>query len=290
MARPLIDLDALADLAAQVGSPDHEAAAALARSAGGLAGQPALGRLREVAGWLAGAQGGPLRPLRRVVLISACTPSPTGLSAIAEASGVLLRRIDPTAGDSALAAGVSTADDEVDRGTDLAVLAGTSAGLAPTVAISVLTAAEPVQVLARGAAACAPEQWMRRATEVRDTRRRVSALRDQPAELLAGLGCPALAEATGFVLRAIARRTPLLLDGLLALAAALVAQRVAPRVTDWVQVADAGPEPAHRLAAAALGRRPLLTLGVGRNDGLAGLLAVPMLRAAIALADEEQPE
>jgi nicotinate-nucleotide--dimethylbenzimidazole phosphoribosyltransferase len=156
------------------------------------------------------------------------------------------------------------------------------------IAVSVLIGSEPAQVLARGAAACAPDEWMRRAVEVRNTRRRLNALRVQPGQLLARLGSPGLAAAAGFVLRASARRTPLLLDGVLAVVAALVVQRIAPQVTGWLQVADTSAEPAHRLASAALGRRPLLALGIERGDGVAGLLAVAVLRAAVACAGTER--
>ena len=52
------------------------------------------------------------------------------------------------------------------------------------IAASVLTNTEPVKVLTRGASATAPESWMDLAVEVRDTRRRCLAVRDQPDVLL----------------------------------------------------------------------------------------------------------
>lgn len=91
---------------------------------------------------------------------------------------------------------------------------------------------------------------------------------------------PGLAAASGFVLRAAARRTPVLLDGPGAMAAALVAYEAAPRAVRWWQVADRCPDAAHAIALTRLALRPLLDIGIRTGDGTAGLLAVPLLRAA----------
>jgi nicotinate-nucleotide--dimethylbenzimidazole phosphoribosyltransferase len=84
----------------------------------------------------------------------------------------------------------------------------------------------------------------------------------------------------GFLVRAAARRTPVLLDGVVATAAALVAQDLQPRCVRWWRSAQRTSEPAQAVALRRLGLEPILDLGVEAGDGTGGLLAVPMLRAA----------
>src|SRR5439155_17886543 len=148
------------------------------------------------------------------------------------------------------------------------------------VLVSVLTNAEPVKVMPRGAG-LDPDSWMARAIAVRDGRRRAFPLRDKPAELLSVAGTADLAAATGFVLRAAARRTPVLLDGVHAAAAALVAYEAQPRAVRWWRSADLSAHPAHELALTKLGQRSVLDLGIGLGDGTAGVLALAVLRAAV---------
>ncbi|MEO8888165.1 MAG: nicotinate-nucleotide--dimethylbenzimidazole phosphoribosyltransferase, partial [Jatrophihabitantaceae bacterium] len=186
----------------------------------------------------------------------------------------------------ALSLGARTADEEIARGVDLFIAAYPDAGVAAAVAVSVLTSTEPVKVLARGSAATDPDAWMDRAESVRDTRRQVIGFRHQPAELLGALEQPVLAAAVGFVLRAAARRTPVVLDGPAITAAALTAYEAQPRAVRWWWAADTTQDPAHALALTAMGLRSVLDLGLGLNDGTAGLLALPVLRAAGRLVSE----
>jgi nicotinate-nucleotide--dimethylbenzimidazole phosphoribosyltransferase len=118
---------------------------------------------------------------------------------------------------------------------------------------------------------------------VRDLRRRGYPHRLEPAELVAAIGSAELATAAGFVLEAAARRTPVLLDGLAAVAAALLAYEAKPRAVRWWRLADRTPVPAHELAATTMALEPVLDLGLRLADGTAGALAVTVLRAAVRM-------
>ena len=69
-----------------------------------------------------------------------------------------------------------------------------------------------------------------------------------------------LAALTGFLLRAAARRTPVLLDGVSAAAAALLAREVTPNVVRWWQAGAGSTRPAHALALEEFGGVPMLDL------------------------------
>ncbi len=275
----------LLTLGSDVDWPDHGAAEAIRDR---LAADAGLGRLAGLAEWVAQVlPPGPDGPFTRVrALVFGTGPDDALVAEMADRSGAQLRTAGdlPTAPAAALDAGVQFADEQVDAGADLLVLAVPTLGSAAAVAVSVLTNTEPVKVLTRGAAATDPDAWMQRAVEVRDARRRCMPMRDEPGGLLDALGSADLAAAAGFLLRAAGRRTPVLVDGPAAAAAALLAYEAAPRAVRWWCAPDTGPDPLQELALSRLGLHSVLGLGTGRGDGLAAMLAVPVLHAAARLA------
>jgi nicotinate-nucleotide--dimethylbenzimidazole phosphoribosyltransferase len=74
-----------------------------------------------------------------------------------------------------------------------------------------------------------------------------------------------------------------LLDGLVVTAAALVAERLAPGARAWWQAGHRSPEPAHAPALAELGLEPIMDLGLRLGEGTGAALALPVLRAAVAV-------
>jgi nicotinate-nucleotide--dimethylbenzimidazole phosphoribosyltransferase len=267
-------------LGADVPWPDHEAGQ---RTRAALTAEPGLGRLAELAEWLAAVQGcaPPHQPARvRAVVLGAQPDEATEELATGLRVGVRFETAFRAASIAeCVAAGAALADDEIDTGADLLIAA--APGPTGAAAVSVLTDTEPVKVLGRGTAATDPERWMARVVAVRDARRAAIAFRTDPAALLAALRQPTLAAATGLLLRAASRRTPVLVDGLVVSAAALIAYEAQPRAVRWWLAADSPADPAHELALTKLGLRPVLHLGMALADATAGLLAVPVLRAAV---------
>ncbi|SDF24077.1 nicotinate-nucleotide--dimethylbenzimidazole phosphoribosyltransferase [Pseudonocardia oroxyli] len=105
-------------------------------------------------------------------------------------------------------------------------------------------------------------------------------------DLLAAVGGLEHAGLAGFVLGAAALRVPVLLDGVNAGAAALVASVLAPSAVDYCVAGHRSAEPGHALAMAHLGLDPLLDLGMRLGEGTGALLAMPVVQgAARALAD-----
>lgn len=182
----------------------------------------------------------------------------------------------------AVEAGIAIADGEIDSGADLLIAGqlGVGATTVAAVLVSVITNTEPVKVVGRGTG-IDDDTWMRKASAIRDARLRAWPTRATPTDLLATAGGADVAALTGFLLRAAARRTPVLLDGLTAAAAALVTHELQPRCVRWWRVGQPTREPAHAIALRHLGQEPILDLGMNTGDGSAALLALPVLRAAI---------
>ncbi|HEX8520036.1 MAG TPA: nicotinate-nucleotide--dimethylbenzimidazole phosphoribosyltransferase [Pseudonocardia sp.] len=101
-----------------------------------------------------------------------------------------------------------------------------------------------------------------------------------PVGALAAVGGLEHAALAGFVLGGAAAGVPVLLDGVNAGAAALVAARLAPAAVGHCLAGHVSAEPAHARALAALGVPPLLDLGMRLGEGTGALLAWPVAQAA----------
>jgi nicotinate-nucleotide--dimethylbenzimidazole phosphoribosyltransferase len=331
-----LDLDAVAALVQPL---DDAAMAGARQQLAGLARVPgALGRLDELAVWLAGAQAAaPARDLDRprVVVfagdhgiaaagVSAYPPEATArmlelarsggsaVSALARSAGATVRLLDLAVdadgpaelaahkvrrgsgridredaltlaeAEAAFRAGMAIADEEVDGGADLLIpgdlgVAGTTVA---AVLVAALTEAEPVKVIGRGSG-IDDRTWMRKVVAIRDGLRRARPFAADPVALLAVAGGADVAAMTGFLVQAAVRRTPVLLDGVLSAAAALVGSAAAPAASGWWVAAHRSAEPAHKIALDHLNLIPVLDLGIRAGEGAGALTVLPLLRAAV---------
>ena len=189
--------------------------------------------------------------------------------------------------DRALEVGRALADEEVDAGADLLVpgALGVGATTPASVLVAAVTGAEPVAVVGRGSG-IDDETWMRKATAIRDALRHARPYVRDPLALLRVAGGVDLAVLTGFLVQAAVRRTPVLLDGLVPVAAALVADELVPGAREWWLLAQRSPEPALALAAAHLELSPLLDLQIRLDDGSGAVAALPLLTMAARLLAE----
>jgi nicotinate-nucleotide--dimethylbenzimidazole phosphoribosyltransferase len=105
---------------------------------------------------------------------------------------------------------------------------------------------------------------------------------DDPFEVLRRLGGREIAAMTGAYLAARMYRVPVLLDGFISCAAAGVLHRAAPGALDHAIAGHLSAEGAHARLLAALGKAPLLALGLRLGEGSGAALALGVVRAAVA--------
>ncbi|MBF8186096.1 nicotinate-nucleotide--dimethylbenzimidazole phosphoribosyltransferase [Nonomuraea sp. K274] len=98
---------------------------------------------------------------------------------------------------------------------------------------------------------------------------------------LAAVGGFEHAAIAGFVLGGAAARVPVILDGVIAGAAALVAAALDPAAPDHCVAGHRSSEPGHAVALTHLGLRPLVDLELRLGEGSGGLLAYPIVCAAV---------
>jgi len=175
------------------------------------------------------------------------------------------------------------ADEEVDAGADLLIAGDMGIGntTAATTLVAAVTGTEPVAAVGRGTG-IDDATWSRKTAAVRDALYRSRAVHSDPMGLLAACGGADLAAIAGFCSQAAVRRTPLLLDGLVVTAAALIAEQLAPGARSWWQAGHRSPEPAHTLALAHLRLEPIVDLGLRLGEGTGAAMALPVVRAAVA--------
>ncbi|MFI7100511.1 nicotinate-nucleotide--dimethylbenzimidazole phosphoribosyltransferase [Streptomyces sp. NPDC050161] len=190
--------------------------------------------------------------------------------------------------EAAFRAGMAVADEEADAGTDMVVLGDLSVGgtTAASTLIAALCGTDASVVTGRGGAGLDDLAWMRKCAAIRDALRRARPALGDPLALLATVGGADLTAITGFLLQSAVRRTPVILDGVVSAACALVAQRVAFRSPDWWLAGQRSGEPAQAKALDRIALNPLLDHGVTAGEGTGALLALPLVRAAADLAAE----
>lgn len=322
-------------------------AAARERLAGLATPAGALGRLGDVAVWLAATLGEvpppPLDAVRLVIFagdhgvaahgVSAYPSAITGamvrtflagragVSALARAHGVHVRVLDLGVDDDfadlaedvreplqvhkvrrgsgaihledaltaeqtsrALAAGAAVAREEISAGAQL--LVSGDMGIGNTTPAAALVAAglglPAPEVVGRGTGI--DDAALRHKTSVVEAAlARAGDRVDDPVQCLAALGSADLAATTGYLLAAAQSRVPVLLDGLMSVACALTADRLAPGAAAWFAAGHRSTEPAQALALAKLGLEPLLDLGLRLGEGSGAVAAVPVLRSAVAV-------
>ena len=107
-----------------------------------------------------------------------------------------------------------------------------------------------------------------------------------PFDVLTQFGGYEIAMMAGALLASARAGVPVLVDGFIGTAAALLAVRLVPAARDYCLFAHASAEAGHRLMLDAMNARPLLELDMRLGEGTGALLAVPLVKAACALLSE----
>jgi nicotinate-nucleotide--dimethylbenzimidazole phosphoribosyltransferase len=188
---------------------------------------------------------------------------------------------------AAIERGIALADDLASEGVEL--LAIGEMGIANTTSASAITAAllgiDPSRV-------CGPGTGL----DADGVARKVDVVREalaineldgpgplDPVEVLAAVGGLEVAVLVGVAIGAAGRRVPIVLDGFINGAAALVASAIAPAATAAMIAGTRSPEPGHGLILEALGLEPLLDLELRLGEGSGAALALGVIRATVVL-------
>jgi nicotinate-nucleotide--dimethylbenzimidazole phosphoribosyltransferase len=218
---------------------------------------------------------------------------------LAGAPGLLRRNVRPGTAD--LAEGPAMTEDEARRALDVGaevaarlVADGARAlvtgemGIGNTTAsaalIAALTGRSPAEVTGRGTGI--DVDMLRHKVEV--VERALGRVPDGagPVELLAEVGGLEIAALAGFIVGGASHRLPVIVDGVIAGAALLVAHALVPGVLPYVIAGHRSTEPGAAAVLAHLGLEPVLDLGLRLGEGSGACLALGIVDAAALVLQE----
>lgn len=106
-------------------------------------------------------------------------------------------------------------------------------------------------------------------------------------DILAKVGGFEIGGIAGLIIGAAARRKPVLVDGFISTAGALIACKIEPFVRDYLIFAHRSVEPGHRYMQEMLGcKRPLLDLNFRLGEGTGAAVAMNLVEGAVAILTE----
>jgi len=120
-------------------------------------------------------------------------------------------------------------------------------------------------------------------------RKAVARNRPDPADgidVLAKVGGFEIGGLAGIILGAAARRVPIVIDGFISGAAALIAVTLCPRARDYLIAGHRSPEPGHGTCLEWLGLTPVLDLGMRLGEGTGAALAMVLVEGACRILGE----
>ncbi len=200
-----------------------------------------------------------------------------------------LARGPAMSGDEALAAigvGIRVADELADAGYELLVTGDMGIGNTTASACLISRFAErPADEITGRGTGIDDEMLAHKTSIVASATGRLPADAD-PLAVLAEVGGLEHAGLAGLILGAAARQVPVLLDGVIAGAAALLAAALSADAIDYCIAGHRSAEPGHTAALERLGLRPLVDLDLRLGEGSGAVLAVPLVRAAVAVLAE----
>lgn len=271
-----------------------------------------LGRLTEIAAWLARWRGGPPAVRRPLLAVFAATHG-LALHDFPQAAEETARAVELRAAGGAAVNGACLANDVGLKVFDLALHLPTGdiareaaldeRGCAATTAFGMEAVAGGTDLLCVGslgiggeiatAAICAGlfgggGDWAGQGTSGADIVDRAMTLHRghiaDPLEVLRRLGGRDIAAIAGAILAARTERVPVLLDGPAAIAAAAVLQALDAGAIEHCRLAQKPVQPGLAAAATRLGLAPLLDLGIAEGEGTAAVLAAGLVKSAATIA------
>jgi len=188
---------------------------------------------------------------------------------------------------TAIETGIEVVGSEVAKGLDIV---GTGdMGIGNTTASSAICAAmtgEPAAEVTGKGTGISDEQL---AHKIEVVKRALAVNRPdpkQPLDVLAKVGGFEIGGLVGVMLAAAAYRIPVVIDGFISGAAALIATALAPRLRDFLIAAHVSAEPGHKVLLRHLRLTPLLDLGMRLGEGTGAVLGIFLAEAAARILAE----
>jgi nicotinate-nucleotide--dimethylbenzimidazole phosphoribosyltransferase len=187
---------------------------------------------------------------------------------------------------SALEVGAEIANEALAQGTRMLVTGDMGIGnTTPSAAlIAVFTRTSPDRVTGRGTGIDDATLYLK--TSIVESAIERIAHDAEPLDIVGELGGLEIAAIAGFIIAGAAAGVPVVVDGVISIAAALIATALAPDVRDYLVAGHRSSEPGASIGMAHLGLTPLLDLELRLGEGTGAALAIPLVQAAARILSE----
>ena len=189
--------------------------------------------------------------------------------------------------EEAISKGIDVFEEERERGVD--IIATGDMGIANTTAsaavICALTGLSPEEIAGRGTGLDDERLKAKVAviSRVLDVNRPDPT---DPLDVLAKVGGFEIGGICGWILGGAAGGSPVVVDGFISTAAAMLAVAIEPTVKDYLFAGHLSEEKGHRKALEHMGLDPLLDLKMRLGEGTGGALAMPIIEAGVKILAE----
>ncbi|MHB0868716.1 MAG: nicotinate-nucleotide--dimethylbenzimidazole phosphoribosyltransferase [Chloroflexota bacterium] len=187
----------------------------------------------------------------------------------------------------AIVVGIEVVEAELARGLDLVATGEMGIGnTTPSAAIvAVLTGSPVAEVVGRGTG-IDDSGLARKVRTIEQGIRTTQPDPQDPMDVLTKVGGLEIAGLVGVILAGAAHRLPVVIDGFISGAAALVAARLWPQLQPYLIPSHQSVEVGHRVLLQHLGLHPLLALDLRLGEGTGAAIAMHLIDDALALQDE----
>ncbi len=189
--------------------------------------------------------------------------------------------------EQAVDVGLEVVEKEIARGLDLVAIGEMGIGnTTPAAAITAaLTGAAVADVVGRGTG-INDTQLTKKITVVERALVLNQPQSDDPMDVLAKVGGLEIAGMVGVILGAAGKRVPVVIDGFISGAAALVATRLEPRAASFMIASHQSTEIGHRVILESLGLKPLFDFGMRLGEGTGAVLAMHFVESSARILSE----
>ena len=184
----------------------------------------------------------------------------------------------------AVEAGIEVFEDEFEQGIDIVGLGDMGIGntTASSAIVSVVTAAIADEVTGRGTGI--DDKVYQHKIEV--IKAAIECNKPDPQDgidILSKIGGFEVGGLAGVILAACAHKVPVVIDGFISTAAALIAYKLEPKVKEYMIAAHSSVEKGHKIALDYLGLKPLLNLDLRLGEGTGAALAIPIIESSLKI-------
>lgn len=188
---------------------------------------------------------------------------------------------------ASIEAGIEVFEDEYDKGIDIVGTGDMGIGNStPSAAIASILTGKSVEEIAGRGTGLDDAGLEKKIAVIKKVIKTNAPQPEDGLDVLAKVGGFEIGGLTGVILAAAARSVPVVIDGFISTAAALIAYTLKPDVKEYMIAAHCSQEKGHRLMLAHMGLRPLLDLDMRLGEGTGAALGMSIIEASVKILTE----